>query len=221
MRTLKKMWIIVLTSVLIVIGAIVVKMNFTEAHHLSKDEMHAQLAEMYDSEVEDLTLKGNTYEARVVKDGAEYTVKADAESGNVLSLTQTKEIPPQQTAENNEKPSQDDTDPQENDEKNIEKPNKEDEYDQEDKKDKETEEPYESEDEEPTRLITEEEAIQIGFNELPEGMTGEIDDVDFEESTEGGYYLIEIEVDTDDDLDEVTYQIHAISGEILTTKWDD
>lgn len=72
-------------------------------------------------------------------------------------------------------------------------------------------------------LISEEEAIRIGLSQLPQGMIGEVDDVEYESSVDGGYYLVEIEIVNaeDGDLDEVTYQIHAISGKVLTTTWDD
>ncbi|WP_313470607.1 PepSY domain-containing protein [Lysinibacillus sp.] len=55
--------------------------------------------------------------------------------------------------------------------------------------------------------------MQIALGQL----TGEVDSVDFEETAEGGYYLVEIE--TQDD--EATFQIHAVSGEVLSITWDD
>ena len=65
--------------------------------------------------------------------------------------------------------------------------------------------------------------MNIGLAQLPAGKVGEVDDVDFVNSEAGGYYLVQIEIDTDDDddMDEVTYQIHAISGKVMTVTWDD
>ncbi|WP_155592622.1 PepSY domain-containing protein [Lysinibacillus cavernae] len=72
-------------------------------------------------------------------------------------------------------------------------------------------EPQEQPVEEP--IISEQQAIQIALEQLK----GEVDSVDFEETSEGGYYLVEIE--TQDD--EATFQIHAVSGKILSVTWDD
>jgi len=72
-------------------------------------------------------------------------------------------------------------------------------------------EPQEQPIEEP--IITEQQAIQIALKQLK----GEVDSVDFEETSEGGYYLVEIETQED----EATFQIHAVSGKVLSVTWDD
>src|SRR5699024_8998907 len=158
--------------------------------------------------------------ATVIKDGAEYLVKTDAESGEVHSLTQTKESPPPQTSEkpeeqpeeqSEEKPPTEEQDKEDPGQDKDDSKEQENEKDHEEKKDKD----------EPTTLISIEEASQIALNELPDGLNGEVDDVDFEASTEGSYYLVEIDIDTDDELDEVVYEIDAITGEIISTEWDD
>ncbi|GKV69021.1 hypothetical protein NCCP2716_15190 [Sporosarcina sp. NCCP-2716] len=68
-----------------------------------------------------------------------------------------------------------------------------------------------------TVLLTKQQAIQIALRQL----NGEVDDVDFVKTTDGGYYLVEIEIDVDDGPDEATYQIHAISGKVMSVTWDD
>ncbi|MDW0108514.1 PepSY domain-containing protein [Sporosarcina aquimarina] len=68
-----------------------------------------------------------------------------------------------------------------------------------------------------TVIISEQRAVQIALGQL----NGEVDDVDFVKTSEGGYYLVEIEIDVDDGPDEATYQIHAISGKIMSVTWDD
>lgn len=62
--------------------------------------------------------------------------------------------------------------------------------------------------------ISEKEAVEIALNRVK----GEVDDVDLEESDGLYYYLIEVEVDNGK---EATVQINAITGEILSTTWDD
>ncbi|WP_432353914.1 PepSY domain-containing protein [Sporosarcina sp. A2] len=68
-----------------------------------------------------------------------------------------------------------------------------------------------------TVMLTEQQAVQIALRQL----NGEVDDVDFVNTSDGGYYLVEIEIDVDDGPDEATYQIHAISGKIMSVTWDD
>ena len=62
-------------------------------------------------------------------------------------------------------------------------------------------------------LLTEQQAIELALKEIP----GEIDSVDFKETTDGGNYLIEIE----QEKYEITIQIHAITGKILSIQYDD
>lgn len=69
--------------------------------------------------------------------------------------------------------------------------------------------------EEPDRVITRDEAISIARQTLD----GEVQEVEFVETADGGYYLVEIENDYTDQ--EATMQIHAIRGETLTVDWDD
>lgn len=65
--------------------------------------------------------------------------------------------------------------------------------------------------------ISEQQAVKIALGQL----NGKVDDVDFIDTKEGGYYLVEINIDVDDGPNEATYQIHAISGKVMTVTWDD
>lgn len=68
---------------------------------------------------------------------------------------------------------------------------------------------------EPERIITSDEAVLIA----KETLQGEVQEVEFTETQDGGYYLVEIENDETDQ--EATIQIHAIRGETLSVDWDD
>ncbi|WP_244094326.1 PepSY domain-containing protein [Jeotgalibacillus salarius] len=68
--------------------------------------------------------------------------------------------------------------------------------------------------EEPARILSEPEAIEIALD----AVNGEVDDVDLEQSNGVTYFLIEIESDDDD---EATVQVNAITGEVMSTVWDD
>ncbi|MGM0897711.1 MAG: PepSY domain-containing protein [Bacillota bacterium] len=65
------------------------------------------------------------------------------------------------------------------------------------------------------RIISERAAIAIA----KETLNGTVDEVEFIQTTDGGYYLVEI----DDDASELeaTIQVHAIRGETMTVEWDD
>jgi uncharacterized membrane protein YkoI len=66
----------------------------------------------------------------------------------------------------------------------------------------------------PPKKITEEEAIKIALKTVK----GEVDDVDLDEVNGVSYYFIEIEQGDDS---EATIQINAITGEVISTYWDD
>ncbi|MCH7321841.1 PepSY domain-containing protein [Solibacillus sp. MA9] len=62
-------------------------------------------------------------------------------------------------------------------------------------------------------ILTEQQVIEIALNEI----SGEIDSADFENTTDGGYYFVEMEQGNQ----EITIQIHAITGKILSIQYDD
>ena len=68
---------------------------------------------------------------------------------------------------------------------------------------------------EPEPVLSQEEAITIA----KETLAGEVQEVEFTETADGGYYLIEIE--NEESEKEATVQIHAIRGETMTVEWDD
>lgn len=241
---------IVLTVLILVGGQLYTSGKLTKAETLSADEVEAQLSIIYNGEVHEVVLDGSIYKAKVLKAGSEYAVEVDATSGKVLALMQTKEsvkpdivlgdkndevLEQEPDLEVVEEPAEEElgkvTTPEKEPVKEtkpapgkIEKP-----------KPNAGKAPAQSKPQtkpqaKPTKpakapvktvLISENQAAKIAMGQLPAGMIGEVDDVDFEESKDGGYYLVQIDIDTDDDLDEVTYQIHAISGKVMTVTWDD
>ena len=67
----------------------------------------------------------------------------------------------------------------------------------------------------PSVRLTPGEAAAIAVKEIP----GELDDdIEFEETQDGGYYMVQVETGDDREAD---IQVHAITGEILTVAWDD
>lgn len=239
----KKPWFIpiVLTILIVVAGQLYTSGKLTKAETLPEQEIRSHLSEIYGGEVKDLNLDGSIYKAKVSKAGAEYDVEVDAVSGKVISLVQTKEstkpdivkgdadgkkAPPDETSP--DKPDQTppevtgEADTKATDSNTVDKTTGKPEAPKSNgNKTPEQSKPAKQEQPKKTVLISERQAMKIGMAQLPAGMIGEVDDVDFVSSTNGGYFLVQIDIDTDDDMDEVTYQIHAISGEVLTETWDD
>ncbi|TWT07337.1 hypothetical protein FQV26_05870 [Planococcus sp. CPCC 101016] len=71
------------------------------------------------------------------------------------------------------------------------------------------------EESEPERIITRDEAIKLAKGTLD----GEVQEAEFVETADGGYYLVEIENEQTEQ--EATIQIHAIRGDTMTVEWDD
>src|SRR5690606_26226610 len=223
---------IVLTLIIVVAGQLYTAGKLTKAETMPKQEIRTQLAEIYDGEVDGLLLDGSVYKATMSKAGAEYDVEVDAVSGKVLSLIQTKETSKPDIVSGTDEGNQTQVEPTPNEADNAEgevaesktSDNGESKTEvpkQDANKATEQSKPVKQEKPKKTVLITEQQAVKIGMAKLPAGMVGEVDDVDFVNSTDGGYYLVQIDIDTDDDMDEVTYQIHAISGKVMTVTWDD
>ena len=65
-------------------------------------------------------------------------------------------------------------------------------------------------------LITQEQAIKIALGQIKSEIVDEVDDFSYEKTDDGGYYLIEIDTKI---IAKATFQIHAISGKIMTVSW--
>ena len=62
-------------------------------------------------------------------------------------------------------------------------------------------------------VLTEQQAIDIALKEVP----GALDSIEFEKTTDGGNYFVEIEQGDN----EIIVQIHAITGKILSIQYED
>ena len=75
------------------------------------------------------------------------------------------------------------------------------------------EQTIETEPEENPPILTKQQAIDIALKEVP----GELDSVEFEKTTDGGNYFVEIEQGDN----EIIVQIHAITGKMLSIQYED
>ncbi|WP_342513428.1 PepSY domain-containing protein [Sporosarcina sp. FSL K6-1522] len=228
MRFLKKPWfILAVIAVVLLVGGVFLGNILMKKEPLPEADIRSQLESRYGGTVERLSMRDGVYSAEMLKSGALYELEIDAVTGSVLALNQTGvEEPAQQVLA----------------EADVQKiiAGKYSGTIERMSLDKSREVPvYEvkvaqnqelllvnvdalsgeilSETVKETSvehvLITKEQAIDIALGQLK----GEVDYVTYEKTSDGGFYLIEI----DGEDEEAEFQIHAISGKILSTVWDD
>ncbi|WP_203247474.1 PepSY domain-containing protein [Sporosarcina beigongshangi] len=239
MKIIKKPWFIpiVLTIVILAVGGYYTKHLVSNAETLPENEVRKQLEETYGGKVERLSLDGTMFEVELSRNKDAYLATVDAETGKVLSMIQTKEViekeMPIASAKQGDSTEDKDSVTEANNTETVAQ----------DKAPTEPEQPAPSKPKvttaEPktavtpetkpktstnqttppktstTVLISENQAINIALGQLK----GEVEDVEFVQTSDGGYYLVEI--DDNDQDDEATFQIHAISGKILSVTRDD
>jgi len=235
MKITKKRWFIPLLAtiiILLVVGLYIGNLVKTEKP-LSNEEIRSQLEEMYGGTVDSLSLNKGIYEAELNRSGALYLAKVEAVTGEVLSLDQLSEVKVGSTKALTEKEARDiigEKYPGEVERITLNKNESPpiykvevvdnqalvtvvlDAHSGELVSEEKKEIPVEN------VLITKERAIEIALEQL----RGEVDHVSFEHTDDGGYYLVEIEQDNEDSDDiEAVFQIHAITGKILSVDWDD
>jgi len=187
----------------------------TSAQPLTAEEATQKVQELYSGDIVSVKEGPDLYLITIVLDPGTYEIEIDRESGEIASMTRTKEgvasnegdqkeptIGEEQTENptntSQEKPSEQDS---------IENPS-------ENQGIPSTEDNPNAHPETPKQL-TEKEAIEIALKQL----NGEVEDVEFEESGGSTYYLVDIEREGEEA--EATIQINAISGEVMSVIWDD
>ncbi|WP_194841630.1 PepSY domain-containing protein [Sporosarcina obsidiansis] len=233
MKWWKRPWVLpILLTIVIVAGSNWYIKQLMQEDTVPKEVVKTRLETMYQGSVEQITEVGAGYEAEILRNGALYRATVDHKTGKVRALTLLKEAQPEvaviptedeeekasETPVVENKPARVESDP-------VPKPQDKQETIPTEKPtsppataQKPVEKPA------PTQkksiILTERQAANIALNRLNAKVPVEVDDIDFVETTQGGYYLVELELDTDADLDEVVYQIHAISGKVISESWD-
>ena len=231
MHFLKKSWFIpsLLTLVLLTVGGFYIGSLINKQEPMAADTIRTQLESMYGGTVDRISITNGVYQADLNRGEAVYSAEVDAMTGSVLSLTQTgemKEEIPDVLSESKVKEIIAGKYSGETERISLITGGETPIYEVKLSKDPKftkvtvdamtgkiiTETVKETTGE--NALITKEQAIAIAQTQLK----GDVDDFSYEKTSDGGYYLIEIEA-TDDR--EGTFQIHAISGKIMSVTWDD
>lgn len=235
MKIMKKVWVIPLLFTIIILTAIGFYSGiwFKAEKPLTEEEIYTELEEMYGGTVDSLSLKNDIYVAELTRSGALYLAKINAVTGKVLSIDQKSEMEialPEVLSEEEIKSVIAKKYPGEVEYLSLSKEEDPPVYNGVVEHDQNlvtivlnafTGEFISEETKEiPVKnvLITREQAIKIALEQLQ----GDVDHVSFMLTDDGGYYLVEIEqeIEGKEEIDAV-FQIHAITGEILSVEWDD
>ncbi|MFC7364306.1 MULTISPECIES: PepSY domain-containing protein [Bhargavaea] len=199
---------------------------------MAADDVEQKLMNMYGGEVREIVRDGDLYRVTLERIDGVFEAVVDSDGGAIISLESKKSVEPIPEADMKaEITEQYGSEPSALTlEGNVYKATVEDEtrtteaeYDavtgeqiKESVKEKEPAEPQDQKEAPKQSVrITPSEAAAIAVKEIP----GEADDdIDFEETQDGGYYMVQVETADDREAD---IQIHAITGEILTIAWDD
>jgi uncharacterized membrane protein YkoI len=180
----------------------------TSAQPLTAEEATQKVQELYAGDIVNVKEGTDLYFITIELETGTYEIEIDRESGDIGSMTRTKQgvasnegtqkEPSTEQTENPSNPSQEEpTQSQENQESppaadSSSKANPE-----------------------VPKQLTEKEAIEIALKQL----NGEVDDVEIEESNGQTYYMVEIEREGEEA--EATIRINAISGEVMSVIWED
>lgn len=229
-----KKWITVSVLSIILGTAIVFFLVFSRSAvpEITPEEASASVVELYGGEVEEISESENGYLVDFVRSNGHYTAAVNKESGQIESIELTESIEePRQLSEQEAATIASELIGGTASEVRYEKRKNEYEVmvengdqlssvlvsgqDGEVLNVSTALNPEEAVPDEPEPIISRDEAVAIARTVL----SGEVDDLEFHHTDDGGFYLVEIE--NDDTDEEVLVQIHAIRGEILTIQWDD
>lgn len=194
---MKRKWGIIAAAVLVlgIISLFVQQYVTSSEERLDPAEVQEQLERMYAGEVTAIEVTENQYTAILTRADGTYEIRTDRLYGNVLSLVKIEEGV--EDADNLDTSSEEPSNMPDT-----------------------SPPPDEEEPAPPSTRLTEQQISEIALSQVQ----GTIEDIDFEESQEGGYYLVEVErpaLNEEDDGPEATIQIQAITGEVLSIVWDD
>ena len=234
MKILRKPWALplIFTIIILVAGGLFIGNLLSKKAPLSSEEIQTRLETIYDGKVENLKLENGVYFAEITRSDALYSAEVDAVNGKVLALNQlskVEEVKPQMLSEQEVREEIAKKYPGEIKRLSMNKNKEQPIYNAEVIKEKTLVElqvdavtgEIISENTKDTItedvLITKEQAIKIALEQLK----GDVEYVAFQQTDDGGYYIVEIEQDNEEEDDvEAVFRIHAITGKIISVEYD-
>ena len=179
---------------------------------LGETEIRNRVESLFNGEVQSTLKTKEQYEVTFLKDDFLYKVSVDETEGTFSKITLLEE-----GAANAGAPEEGYTEEETNTEKPTEEEHTGNELLKEESMEDSTKEPIKEEtttkQPEAMKPLTEQQASEIALSKF----SGEVDEIEFVDTVDGGYY----NVDIDNGEDEATLQIHALTGEVLTITYDD
>lgn len=186
--------------------------QLTTPHELTTKEISERIEQVYSAEIQTIVEQDDNFIASFNKNGSIFEVTIHAVTGQLSNLTLVHKKVDQsaktdQQKKNNHAEVSTEKEPPKTD-STVQQPTKT----VPNTEKVETQQPKPSKPATTKPVLSQQQAIAIALKEVP----GELDSVEFKSSADGGSYFIEIEQE-----DEVTVQIHAITGKILSIQYDD
>ena len=179
---------------------------------LGETEIRNRVESLFNGEVQSILKTTEQYEVTFLKDDYLYKLSVDETEGTFGKITLLEE-----GAANAEAAEEGYTEEETKTEKPTEEEHTGNELPKEETMEDSTKEPIKEETtaEQPgaMKLLTERQASEIALSKF----SGEVDEIEFVDTPDGGYY----NVDIDNGEDDATLQIHALTGEVLTITYDD
>lgn len=210
MTTYSKWMMLIIILLLGIVGVVVgtIQDRFFDKDILTIAEASEKVEQLYAGTVESYEKTGDVYVISFERNGAVYDVQVNAGTGNISTL---KLVTPaeQQVADSESTIVSEDKPAIEGNKDTTVKPDSTitPTIDTSANSDTNISKPVT-----PT-IISKARAIEIARAQLQ----GEVDGVIYEKTVDGGYYLVEI----DSDNDEAVFQIHAVSGKVMSVTHDD
>ena len=179
---------------------------------LGEQEVKKRVESLFNGEVKDVTKKNEQYKVTFSKNDFLYEVSVDEVAGTFSNIDLIKKGK-EEKAEKDQVPSGEEKSAVE---QKIEPEGEQTEKEQNNADRQEVEEIEEQpkkDEPEAVKRLTKQQVIQIARSKF----NGEVDEIEFVWTNDGGYY----NVDMENEEDEVILQVHALTGEILTITYDD
>ena len=179
---------------------------------LREAEVEKRVESLFNGEVKDVTKTNEQYKVTFSKNDFLYEVSVDEVAGTFSNIELIKkgneekaekdQVPSEEEKSAVEQKIESEGEKTEKEQNNTEPPEVE-----------EIEEQPKKDEPEAVKLLTKQQVIQIARSKF----NGEVDELEFVWTNDGGYY----NVDMENEEDEVILQVHALTGEILTITYDD
>ena len=183
----------------------------TSAEPLTAEEATNKVKDLYSGEIVEVKEGKELYLITLELETGTYEIEIDRNTGDIGNMTRTATDLAGKEESKDKNSNQEDSQEKPTSENSQGSDNQAIEKEPEPKP-----EPAEKKPEEP-KLISEKEAVAIALKEI----NGDIEEVELQTSEGITYYLIEVEREVNDEDEEATIKINAVTGEVMSIFWEE